>query len=948
MLMALLPLAGWAATDISGYSFTIETASFTYSAATPTINPTVTPTGTTTALAATNYDLVYYSSDGTTELEAANVKNVGTYYVAAKGKGEYEGTTTTKVQFTITAKSLEDASVGSFVYTACRTSSPTSATYDGQAWQPTATISLASFTLTENDYDITYGANVNAGTGAGTITYTGKGNFTGSKTEKFNIAAKDLPTIDIEGAYSFTATNPTYNGANVTGANLPTITIVDAAVSETALVENKDYELKWYSDASLSTEATPKNAGDYYLKIVGKGNYNTSSNISKASGDDAWKFNVKKKSVMVYVQSKEKIYDGQAIPQTNAGSNYYIDGVTISGTGLVASEKAEILATLKAQYTNSSYNASEASPKAAGEYEMTAVSVPASGVDIATNYEPDYTSFKGTYTIQKREVTVTAKNQTFTYNGSEQSLSTTIITTGDNATVTIENATATSTTGLVSGDDITTTPLFAISLKEGVTIKETTNEAYTGAILITATADAENSNYTIKGVAGNVIVNGKALKVVASNATAEYGAKVSDIDFGYLANPSTVELAKTPEYTLTNAAGEDVTESTDILPIGTYTIAIKKDATLAPTNYTLADDDYYDGELTITKKALEITINPLSLNTGATKATLNKYASTAAYTTVNNEEITFVYEFNTKKADNSTNNGITVNTDGSFTATASTTPYEAAIGAVMITNTADENYSAANANYDVTFVRGDLTVLGETTLMFDRTDTDLANKIKDASDVCAADATKKYTVAFGARDLVADQWYAMVLPFPTTVAEFSQKMGYAVVDILGAGSADGISLKLHMGAIAANQPFIFKVAEDKSLSGVTFEDKVITYVAAPEDADEAGNKFIGTYAAVTRDFAENEAYMKGGSWLFGEASDVTIQATGAYIVGASANAPKISIEEPNGNVTVINGIEANAEAVSAEGWYTINGVKLQAAPTQKGIYIFNGKKVAVK
>jgi hypothetical protein len=29
-------------------------------------------------------------------------------------------------------------------------------------------------------------------------------------------------------------------------------------------------------------------------------------------------------------------------------------------------------------------------------------------------------------------------------------------------------------------------------------------------------------------------------------------------------------------------------------------------------------------------------------------------------------------------------------------------------------------------------------------------------------------------------------------------------------------------------------------------------------------------------------------------------------------------------------------------------WYTVNGVKLNAKPTQKGIYINNGKKYAVK
>ena len=29
-------------------------------------------------------------------------------------------------------------------------------------------------------------------------------------------------------------------------------------------------------------------------------------------------------------------------------------------------------------------------------------------------------------------------------------------------------------------------------------------------------------------------------------------------------------------------------------------------------------------------------------------------------------------------------------------------------------------------------------------------------------------------------------------------------------------------------------------------------------------------------------------------------------------------------------------------------WYTLDGMKLQAAPTKKGVYIMNGKKVVVK
>ncbi|MBO4430932.1 MAG: leucine-rich repeat domain-containing protein, partial [Bacteroidaceae bacterium] len=34
--------------------------------------------------------------------------------------------------------------------------------------------------------------------------------------------------------------------------------------------------------------------------------------------------------------------------------------------------------------------------------------------------------------------------------------------------------------------------------------------------------------------------------------------------------------------------------------------------------------------------------------------------------------------------------------------------------------------------------------------------------------------------------------------------------------------------------------------------------------------------------------------------------------------------------------------------VNSEGWYTLQGVKLDEQPTQKGIYLYNGKKVAVQ
>ena len=59
---------------------------------------------------------------------------------------------------------------------------------------------------------------------------------------------------------------------------------------------------------------------------------------------------------------------------------------------------------------------------------------------------------------------------------------------------------------------------------------------------------------------------------------------------------------------------------------------------------------------------------------------------------------------------------------------------------------------------------------------------------------------------------------------------------------------------------------------------------------------------------------------------------------------------RIFVEDFENGVTAIKSLsadEVNGLKI-AEGWYTIDGIRLQGAPTQKGIYINNGKKVVVK
>ena len=62
-----------------------------------------------------------------------------------------------------------------------------------------------------------------------------------------------------------------------------------------------------------------------------------------------------------------------------------------------------------------------------------------------------------------------------------------------------------------------------------------------------------------------------------------------------------------------------------------------------------------------------------------------------------------------------------------------------------------------------------------------------------------------------------------------------------------------------------------------------------------------------------------------------------------------SQAPTITFEDIDGTVTsikTVSGVESRE--LNAEGWYTLGGMKLNGAPSQKGVYINNGKKVVIK
>ncbi|MDO5119772.1 MAG: RICIN domain-containing protein [Coriobacteriales bacterium] len=110
-------------------------------------------------------------------LSYSNNVGVGTATITATGKGNFKGTR--KVNFTITSKSIPQATVSSIA----------TQKWTGDKIKPSPTVKMGNKTLVKGtDYTLSYKNNVNPGTA--TIIITGKGDYSGSKSVTFKIGPK--------------------------------------------------------------------------------------------------------------------------------------------------------------------------------------------------------------------------------------------------------------------------------------------------------------------------------------------------------------------------------------------------------------------------------------------------------------------------------------------------------------------------------------------------------------------------------------------------------------------------------------------------------------------------------------------------------------------------------------------------------------------------------------
>ena len=264
-----------------------------------------------------------------------------------------------------------------------------------------------------------------------------------------------------------------------------------------------------------------------------------------------------------------------------------------------------------------------------------------------------------------------------------------------------------------------------------------------------------------------------------------------------------------------------------------------------------------------------------------------------------------------------------------------------------------ETEGSVFANYEFSYTGGSckVKILGSVRQLNDKSDlTELT--------ATAAGTTENVTIETD-RQIKKNVWASLVLPFNTTVRKVSAALGYAVVDMFDEDpNSDAMNFKLHMGEIPAYTPFLVKTDETINLNAVVFERvKIVKLTDANRGNLTQSNKshnFIGNMKygkVVSGYFWSDGSKMTEESIVFNkfDGSKSNCRAMKAYITANDGvTAPAIFIEEPDGTTTAINAVATEKVSTVKEGWYTLNGVKLQGVPTQKGIYINNGKKVVIK
>ena len=193
------------------------------------------------------------------------------------------------------------------------------------------------------------------------------------------------------------------------------------------------------------------------------------------------------------------------------------------------------------------------------------------------------------------------------------------------------------------------------------------------------------------------------------------------------------------------------------------------------------------------------------------------------------------------------------------------------------------------------------------------------------------------------RTLQAGGWNTFCVPF-----DLATPTGWTVKKLTGA-EFNGGTLTLTFGnaaSIVAGKPYLVKVTSN--VENPTFEGVTISNGTTPTTIENVIS-FVPVMSptALTLD-DKSYLFVKNGNKLTWASSGSSMPGFRAYfhILDsniANARAFTMSFDDATGITTVLSD-----EPTKVSGTYTLDGRRIEGQPTQKGVYIVNGKKTIIK
>ena len=952
MLLTLLPLAGWAEEIFSPEKTVVAVSKIEYQQKiAPTIK--VNHDGGTELKKDEEYDFVgfFEKNDGTGSAIALNKLQVGkTYYVKVTGKGVYSGAAYGKFTVQKAAVNVDIATVGYFTKPYKSAVNPAIAKKDIsitlRSSKDEAKVddilnvdekALAAYTFTGEDkgkYDITFSG----------ITLKDENNY------ELIIAKRQMEITAVSvtgGAFTFKTNYDKKTPYTYTATEqIPTFTIEwdhdgNDKTDVIPLVKGTDYDVVLNGDAKVKSI----NAGTYQVEIKGKGNFKDTQDANILD------FEIVQAPLTVMTLPQEKIYDDKNFDLKTA--KYNIAGrvgndATVSVTGLVA-ECAGLAANK-------------------GAYSVTVNTGAAKIGDLALNANYDITVVPVDWTVNARPVTLTVPDVEM-IKGKDLPAAPKLTAENVEAGYDAKTKDVKGETGAISEADQTAiAAAYKAALANGkgealygITKENIETKDYANAIKADLSGSV-SANYAVTVVKGTLKVKGADFTIMpVVESDIEYG---NSYTIGYYTAGATIDESKLifiidgKEYPYNKTQIANLPTAR-----GSYPVTIKEGSAVGTGNNLDGKATLQSSAFSIIPRKLTLTVKNQTVHTEDPISIIDEltagakgYTLAEGQSLVGDDVLALTYKLDDKivSVAGGKIKGYVAKNDKNT------------VDAIIVTVDAK---SDVNANYNITIATGTAGKL------------DIDNK--HVADLAAATATatiteganngSKYEVTISGRELTAETWNVLVLPFDVNPLEFCNAVGtYAVFNTLSKVEKDAtdplkdkIYFKLAMNTIPANQPFLVK-----PLAAVDFDsmndngtpknatddykkikfDNVIFKNAEPKQ-EIAGANFIGTYAESAPTTDDFWALQGGVFKHFSSAK--TIKFTRAFIeLTSGATAAEFFVEDiDNNGVTAIKSLSAdqiNGLAVMGQGWYTLNGIKLQSAPVVKGVYIHNGKKVVIK